>query len=143
PAPSYRVEVTHTVGADGVSVLADTVSPAPRTVAGNDYGWVLQLDVYGSEQQLALDSVLPDMAPGETRLVSEGTEVAYQLPSGWNQISLPPLYVTAANIVALAPAVQTAGAGGTVTYTVTLTNATTTDDVYTLDVAGLPEGWAQ
>lgn len=142
PAPSYRIEVTHTVGLDGVTPLAGSFAPPPQTTTTDAYGWVYQLDQYDGDETIQFESELAQMAPGETRQVNAGTEVVYELPSGWNRLTLPPLYVTAARMAALAPETQTVGAGGTVTYTVTLTNAATTPDVYSLEVVGLPPGWA-
>ncbi|HSM57591.1 MAG TPA: PKD domain-containing protein [Candidatus Sulfomarinibacteraceae bacterium] len=141
PAPAYRIEVTHTVGLDGVTVLTDTFSSPPGG-APPDYYWEYQLQSHAPDNSISFDSELAGMQPGESRQVNQGTDIAYRLPSGWNSLNLPPLYVTAPHIVAIDPDVQTVGAGGTAVYTVTLTNPAGSADTYTLDISGLPEGWS-
>ena len=74
-------------------------------------------------------------------MVAQGTDVAYTLGSGSNTLRLPPLWVAAPHIVALAPETQTGYGGGTASFDVVLTNPAATPDVYTLQVAGLPPSW--
>jgi uncharacterized membrane protein len=140
PAPSYRVEITHTVGVSNVVVLTDTFSTIPSGVPPQ-YAWQHQLEWYAPVNTITFTSQLADMQPGETRQINQGTEVAYRLPSGWNTLTLPPLYVTAERILAIAPAEQMVGVGNTAVYTLTLLNPGPTDDLYILNVDGLPAGW--
>jgi uncharacterized membrane protein len=140
PAPSYRVEVTHTVGVSNVTVLTDTFS-APPTGTPPVYAWQYQLEWYDPVNTISFNSELAGMQPGETRQINQGTEISYRLPSGWNYLTLPPLYVTAARILDIVPAEQLVGVGSTAVYTLTLLNPGLTADLYSLDVDGLPAGW--
>jgi uncharacterized membrane protein len=140
PAPSYRVEITHTVDISGVTVLTDTFSTPPEGETPA-YHWQYQLEWYAPINTITFDSEVADMQPGETRQVNNGTEIAYRLPSGWNNLTLPPLYITAARILEIAPDEQLVGVGGTAVYTLTLLNPGLADDLYSLEVVGLPAGW--
>jgi PKD repeat protein/uncharacterized membrane protein len=140
PAPSYRVEITHTVAVSGVTVLTDTFS-APPGGEPPSYGWAYQLEWYAPINAITFASEVSDLQPGETRQVNNGTEVGYRLPSGWNYLTLPPLYVTAARILEITPDEQLAGVGSTAVYTLTLLNPGLTDDLYSLAVQGAPPGW--
>ncbi len=140
PTPSYRVELTHTVGVSGVTVLSNTFSTPPGGTPPA-YHWQYQLEWYAPVNTISFASELADMQPGETRPINQGTEVAYRLPSGWNTLTLPPLYVTAVRILDIAPVSQTAGVGSTAVYTLTLLNPGPAADVYDLEVMGLPADW--
>ncbi|MFO7537778.1 MAG: FG-GAP-like repeat-containing protein, partial [Chloroflexota bacterium] len=140
PAPSYRVEITHTVGVSNVTVLTDTFSTIPGGTPPQ-YAWQYNLEWYAPVNTISFASELADMQPGETRQVNNGTEVSYRLPSGWNYLTLPPLYVTAGRIVEIAPETQGVGVGSTAVYTLTLLNPGLSDDLYSLDVLALPIAW--
>jgi uncharacterized membrane protein len=140
PAPSYRVELTHTVGVSGVTVLSDTFSTPPGGTPPF-YTWQYQLEWYAPVNTISFASELANMQPGETRPINQGTEVAYRLPSGWNTLTLPPLYVTAVRILDIAPVSQTAGVGSTAVYTLTLLNPGLAANVYDLEVVGLSADW--
>jgi uncharacterized membrane protein len=134
------MEITHTVGLDNVTVLTDTFSTSP-TGAPPQYQWQTQLEWYAPVYTLTFVSELTAMQPGETRQINQGTEVAYRLPSGWNTLNLPPLYVTAARILKITPEMQTVSVGSTAAYTLTLQNPGAASDVFSLDVFGLPAEW--
>ncbi|MCA9941490.1 MAG: VCBS repeat-containing protein, partial [Anaerolineales bacterium] len=138
--PAYQVTITHTASITGVHVLSDTFVISP-TIAGQDYAWGYTQRWYEANRGNRFDAVLPDMTPGELRQISEGTEVVYRLPSGRNHLTLPPLFVSALHIIAVAPPTSTVSPGGSATYTVTLTNPAATADVYALSLAGLPPEW--
>lgn len=140
PAPSYRVEITHTVGLDDVTVLADTFS-TPPTGTPPLYHWQYQLEWYAPVNTISFDSELADMQPGETRQINEGTEVAYRLPGGMNYLTLPPLYVKAAHLGELSPPAQSVVIGGTAVFTLTLTNPGSVADSYALVLGGVPAAW--
>jgi uncharacterized membrane protein len=141
PAPSYLVSLTYTAGITGVLVLTDTAS-LTLTATPPEYAWSYRQDWYEPVVTTTFDSRLTDMRPGEARLVAQGTEVAYRLPSGYNYLTLPPLYASAPHIVSVEPASQTVALGGEAVYTLILSNPAASSDVYTLSVAGLPAGWA-
>jgi hypothetical protein len=63
------------------------------------------------------------------------------LPSGFNTLTLPPLYVTAPGLGELAPAAQSVVVGGTAVYTLTLSNVGDSAAVYSLFLGGIPAAW--
>ncbi len=139
--PSYQVMLTHTVGITGVTVLSGTFSVPPGVNAGPVYGWQYAQTEANPVVTRTFASELSGLQPGEALMVAQGTLVHYTLPSGGNQLQLPPLYVSVPHIVAVSPATQTVGAGGTAVYDIVLSNPTTADDTYTLSLAGLPGAW--
>jgi uncharacterized membrane protein len=141
PLPVFGVELTHTVGISNVTVLTGTFNAPPALAADPTYGWDYQQDATTDVVSRTFDSLLSNLQPGEARQVAQGTEVMYRLNSGVNRLTLPPLYVAAPHIIALDPAERAAGSGTMVSYPVILSNPGAVDSVYTLDVAGLPDGW--
>ena len=141
PAPRYRVELTHTVPLSNVTVLTNTFSTPPDT-PGPAYHWSYQQYWYQPARTTSFEAELPDMQAGEVRQISLGTDVAYRLASGENHLTLPALYVVASHIIDVVPTTHATNAGGTVPYNVTLYNPPASSDVYTLTLAGLPDGWA-
>lgn len=140
PSPSYQVALTYTAVITNATVLTDTAS-RPLTDLSPDFNWEYVQDWTSPVMTTTFDSLLVDMQPGETRQISEGTLIAYQLPSGINQIMLPPLYVTAVHLGELAPAEMDVVAGGTAVFEVALTNPQDVADVFDLLVSGIPAEW--
>ena len=135
--PIYDLAVTHTVAISGVQVLTGTFN-VPPTNNDPDYLWSYLHDAYNPVITRTFQSVVSNLQPGEVRQVAQGTVVDYALASGQNRLTLPPLYVSAAHIIAIEPMTQTVGLGGTAVYTITLSNPAQTADSYTLSLAGLP-----
>jgi uncharacterized membrane protein len=140
--PVFAVTVSHTVGITGVAVLTGTFSVPPDTTADPLYGWDYAQTWLESVVTRAFASELADMRPGETRLVAQGTEVVYTLPSGSNRLLLPPLYASAAHIISLEPVTQSVGIGGQASFSLALSNPGATAETYSLSLGGLPAGWA-
>ena len=140
PAPAYQMVFTYTAGAPDVTVLTDTASIS-LTVDAPLYGWEYRQEWYQPLITTTFDSLLTGLQPGETRQVSAGTEVAYWLPGGFNYLTLPPLYVTAQGLGELLPAAQSVVVGGTVVYTLTLTNPGAAGATYTVAAGGVPADW--
>ena len=124
PAPTYGVEITHTIGISNVTVLTDTfaIPEGAATGTGPDFLWGYRQDWYQPTLTSTVQVELLDLAPGESRAVSQGTAIVYTLASGTNRIDLPPLYVTAPHILAMDPDAATLIAGETAVFTATLTN---------------------
>jgi uncharacterized membrane protein len=141
PMPSYAIDLTHTVGVDNVSVLANTFSITPDRSAPPDYGWAFQQDNGSPIVTRTFQSLLTNLLPGESRLVAQGTQVSYTLSSGSNQITLPPLYVNVVPLVTLSPSAQEIASGETAIFTLTVRNAQATEAIFLLDLAGLPSQW--
>jgi len=140
PAPAYQMVFTYTEGSPNVAVLTNTASIS-LTAVPPIYTWEYRQEWYQPVVTTTFDSLLTGMQPGETRQVSAGTEVAYRLPSGFNYLTLPPLYVTAPGLGELAPAAQSVVVGGTAVYTLTLSNISDNPTVYTLNPGGIPAEW--
>lgn len=130
--PVYDVVVTHTVPAMGVQVITDTAT-IPFDVDGNPFAWSYEQPYYEQIKANRFDVVLTDMQAGEVRQVSTQTVIEYTLPSGSNRVTLPPMFVQAAHLIALEPFSQTVGAGAAAVYTVTLTNPTDSLATYSLE----------
>ena len=112
-----------------------------QTGQTTDVAWEYQLSADEPLQRLQLRTLLPDMQPGELRQVAEGTLIDYRLPTGRNQVTLPPLYVAAAHLITIQPVTQTAALGGTAVYEVQLNNPSQQPLTLTLSVAGLVADW--
>jgi uncharacterized membrane protein len=141
PLPVYPIVLTHTVGEEGVSVLTGTFSTPPTSANDPQYTWSYQQDWAQLIVTYTFDSRLENLQPGETRLAAQGTQVQYTLPSGTNNITLPPLYVSAPHIIAIDPPLRQVPAGATGAFTVTLSNPGDASQLCTLSLGGLPEGW--
>ncbi|MEM7799497.1 MAG: DUF1194 domain-containing protein, partial [Chloroflexota bacterium] len=141
----YNVDVAHSIPVTGTVVLSDTISPAADVIDELDntlIDWQYSLGGDGSQQILTLQTALPNMQPGETRVVADSTVISYTAPSGKSaQFTLPPLTVAAPHIIALNPPTQTVGIGATALYTATLLNLTAEPLTMTLDVIGFPNAW--
>ena len=135
PAPSYQIALTYTSGITGVTLLTDTAS-ITLTATPPTYTWDYRQEWYQPIITTSFASFLPAMQPGEVRQVAAGTDIVYRLPTGINQLTLPPLYATAPRIITIAPAAVTQLAGQTAVFTLTLTNPATSADTYTLTLAG-------
>ncbi|MFO7541034.1 MAG: PKD domain-containing protein [Chloroflexota bacterium] len=140
PAPAYQMVFTYTEGFPNVTVLTNTASIS-LTAVPPIYSWEYRQEWYQPTITTTFDSLLTAMQPGETRQVSAGTEVGYRLPSGFNRLTLPPLYVTASGLGDLSPATQSVVVGGTAVYTLTLTNGSSESAVYSLFPGGIPPEW--
>ncbi len=139
--PVYDVTLTHTVGITDVAVVSATFSVSPTTSADPLYGWDYSQSWASKYVTRTFDSVLTNLQPGESRLVSQGTEVTYQLPSGINHLTLPPMYVSVPHIINVEPLSLTVGTGGTAVFDVVLDNPALASETYTLTVAGLTDDW--
>jgi len=141
PLPVYSIELTHTVGSDGVTVLPGTFNIPPDSQSGLDYRWDFAIDWETTQVIHSFNSQLDDMQPGESRLVAQGTQASYTLASGQNHLALPPLYASAGHLITIDPPLRVAGPGGVVEYTLTITNPTDQAVTFQLNAAGLPGDW--
>ncbi|MCB0256271.1 MAG: hypothetical protein KDI55_21335, partial [Anaerolineae bacterium] len=142
PLPVFGIDLTHTVGINNVTVLTGTFNIPPTMSGDPDYRWDFVQTAAETVLTRTFDSLLTAMQPGEARMVAQGTEIAYTLGSGQNTLHLPPLWVAAPHIVALAPETQTGYAGSSASFGVVLSNPAAAGDTYTLAVNGLPAGWS-
>ena len=99
PLPSFQVNLTHTVGLTGVTVLTNSFNVTPGMATGPQYGWKYAQSGTNPVVTRTFASVLTGLQPGDVRLVAQGTAVSYTLPSGTNLLQLPPLYASVPHIV--------------------------------------------
>ena len=140
PAPSYQIAFTYTAGVPAVAVLTQTASIS-LTATPPRYSWDYRQERIRPVITTTFASRLANLQPGETRLVAAGTVAAYRLPGGYNFLTLPPLYVTAAHLGALAPATAAVAIGAATRFTLTLTDPGKTAGIYTLSSSGVPAAW--
>ncbi len=142
PMPVYSVALTHTVGVDQLTVLNGTFSSPPDSAAHPDYTWSYQQEGIQPLVATSFQSRLDGLQPGESRMVAQGTLVDYTLPSGSNQILLPPLYVSVRPLVSIVPSLQVISSGEVGVYELTIANPLAAQATYNLELTGLPDGWA-
>ncbi|NCC32253.1 MAG: hypothetical protein EOM24_09545, partial [Chloroflexia bacterium] len=142
PVPVYLLDVEHPLPATGVVPLTTTFSLPPRTPAPGLTWRYRQEGLAQPVRTLSFAAQLTAMQPGEVRAVSEGTTVTSTLASGRNQLTFPPLYVTAARLVTIDPVQPAARPGSQARYEVEFFNPTTTALTFTLNLDGLPLAWA-
>ncbi|CAG0927925.1 hypothetical protein TFLX_00702 [Thermoflexales bacterium] len=141
PLPNYAIDLTHTVGLNNVFVLTDTFSTPPDRSAQPAYGWSYHQAGGQPIVTRTFQSRLMNLQAGESRIVAQGTQVSYTLSSGSNRITLPPLYVNALPVASLTPSAQEVASGETAIFTLTVRNASATETICALDLAGLPDEW--
>ena len=141
PMPVYTIALTHTAGTQGVTVLTDTFNIAPDSQSGSEYNWNFGVDWETSLITHTFNSVLSDLLPGETRLVADGTQASYTVYSGGNHLTLPPLFVSAAHIIAVDPPLVTLAPGGSAEFSLALTNPTSLPAQFSISLVGLPGAW--
>ncbi len=139
PAPVFYIEVSHTI-APSMTVVPGSFSRA-YTDVNPVYRWGYSHFWYEPSRETRFDAVLAGMQPGEVRRVSEGSVVSYTVGAGRNRIAIPPLYVSAAHILSLAPAALPVQRGASSSFAVVLTNPAASAAVYTLTLAGLPSSF--
>ena len=130
----------------GVAVVPGSFSTPPTRVITTDPNFdVLEWDrtfTFGQSQfTFTWQSAVTDLEVDETRDVTVGGAVAFTSSGTSGSFALPGTTVTAARVIGLTPAANTAQPGGTATYTVTLTNPTDAAVTYSLSVVGVPAGW--
>jgi len=134
--------VTDNLPASGYTVDPTSINPAATSSSSSQVVWsggVLSSSVPSLFQ---LTGTVSNMAPGEVRQISTGTNVAVTTTTNSGQqltstITLPPLTVAAEHIISLTPPTQTTDRNTMANYTVVLTNPLPTDETYSLSVAGL------
>ncbi len=138
------VTVTHNLPASGYAVDSTTISPAATTSTATQLVWnatVLPTSDSGPST-FQLTGTVANMNPGEVRQISTGTTVSATYSSSTGQqltttVALAPLTVASEHIISLAPGTETTDLGTQATYTVQLTNPTSTAVTYDLSTIGL------
>jgi hypothetical protein len=134
------VDVAHRL-ADAVTFVPGDIVPPATGVAGQAIDWHAE---FPTTMGAAFDvpATLPPLAPGETRAVSVGDRVDADivlLDGTHVQVTIPlaPATVSAPHVIGIAPASQTVDAGTPATFLVTLTNARSVAETFTVSALGI------
>jgi len=130
----------------GVDLVPGSFSLAPsRIIPGTDsdrYEWDLNLAAGSLTRTITWQTTLTDLHPGEARSLTGTTTIDFTSHGTDGEVSLPPLVVSAVQILGLSPASQFAEPGETTSYRVRVSNPTASALTYDLRMLGLPAGWA-
>ena len=142
-AVDMTIAVRHHLPTSGYDVDQASITPPADSVSIPEIVWSGQIP-FNSPTPLPfeLTGLIPDIAPGETRDMSIGTEVIATFTNSDGQqvsttITLPPVAVTAVHILDLEPASQTVERAAGTTYDVLITNPLDTSETFTLRTIGL------
>jgi uncharacterized membrane protein len=144
PTRDITVELYFQLPDTGYVVEPDSVNPQAETVSASEVVWSGRLPFNDpSPQQFQLTGEVLDLAPGESREISLGTELMVTITDNGQPvtttIALPPVAVAAAHLLALPFALQTVARGEQAVYSVQLLNPFTTAETFTLTSVGLDD----
>lgn len=137
------VEVQHLLPPSGYAVDPTSITPTPGSSSSTEIDWLGGLlSGSSSTQQFQLAGQVANMAPGEVRAISQGTNLTVQFTSGSGQqlqdtLTLPPVTIAAEHIINLTPPNQTVDRGGEASFTVEITNPYPTAETFSLTTEGL------
>ncbi|MFO0181116.1 MAG: hypothetical protein ACK517_04940, partial [bacterium] len=110
--------------------------------AGSDtLVWNRPLAFGTTSSTLTWQTDISGLVPGESRDVTNGTNIAFTHAGTPGAFALPATSVVGQNAVAISPASQTVAPGTSASYTVTLTNPTDRFLRFTLSTSGVPSSW--
>ncbi len=137
----FRVETQHLLPSSGYLVNPASVTPPADSLTATDIVWTTEHDFFDAGvRQFLVSGDVPDLAPGEHRDISLGSNVTVTTTLGGVpqtfDLPLPSLSVAAAHILGMDPAGQTVMPGGQVTYLVDVTNPSGTETLQ-LETVGL------
>jgi large repetitive protein len=127
---------------NGVSVTPASFSVAPTSVdtSASDhdrYTWYRP-----TATNITWMGQVTGMVPGEIRNVAIGGKVTYTLPTiGSGALALNAVNVSSGQTMSISPTPQSVALGDSVSYTVTITNPTSSAVNYALTLGGVPAGW--
>ncbi len=129
----------------GVAVVPGSFNPDPTNViAGPDFDtlvWDLTLSAGSPSRTITFDTMVTDLAPGESRAEKLGATIDFTSLGAAGQLVLPGVDVFAEQILALDPAAQTVQPGEPATFDVTVVNPTQSNEIFDLSVLGVPAEW--
>ena len=134
------VDVAHRL-ADAVGFVPGDIVPPATGVSGQLVDWHAEFPAT-SGAAFDVPVTLAALAPGETRAVSVGDRVdadVVLLDGTHVQVTIPlaPATVSAPHVIGIAPASQAVDAGTPATFLVTLTNARSVAETFTLSALGI------
>ena len=126
------------VRANSFNIRPDQIIPG----AGSDtLVWNRPLAFGTTSSTLTWQTDISGLVPGESRDVTNGTNIAFTHAGTPGAFALPATSVVGQNAVAISPASQTVALGTSASYTVTLTNPTDRFLRFTLSTSGVPSSW--
>jgi len=126
----------------GISVVAGSFNVAPtQVVAGTQFDTLVWNLTPTSPTTLTWQTAVNGLEPGESLGVTAGGSIGFVSQGTQGTLTLPPAFVTGAQIIGLDPPAQTVQPAAAATYTLTLTNPTSQPITYGLSVQGVPSRW--
>ncbi len=125
----------------GVTVVPSSFNPAPTTTtpgtSSTTYSWQQP-----TVNTITFQESITGMQPGVPATIVTTGSVDFVEPTlGNGSIPLGPLEVLPAQILNISPGSQSVTSGQQTSFTVTVSNPSTSPATYTLSVAGIPQNW--
>lgn len=141
PTVTLNLSVRHQLPPSGYVVEPGSVSPPADSLSPSEVVWATR--TFSTRTvTFQLNGQAPDLAPGESREVSLGTEIDAELITAGGEritvpLELPPAAIAATHTLGLDPASQTVARGAQALYTVQISNPTEAPETVTLSTVGL------
>jgi len=139
-------EVTIPTGS-GVSVVPGSFNIAPSNIVSGTNSeileWSFAFTAGTTSQTITFQEAVTGLAAGQSETIVDGATVSFVSQGTPGALTLPAQSVAGDEIIGLAPATQTVAPGAQASYTVNLTNPTSSAVTYTLAVQGLPSSWVR
>ncbi len=131
----------------GVSVVPGSFSIAPTNTVivpnSETLEWNFAFTAGTTSQTITFQEAVTGIAAGQSKTVVEGATVSFVNQGTPGTLTIPAQSVYGDEIIGLTPTTQTVAPGGQASYTVNLTNPTSSAVTYTLAVQGLPASWVR
>ena len=131
----FSVDVTHLIPTGNYTVDSNTISPDADIITDSEISWS------GTGiSDLSLEGIVPEIYPGETRNISDGTDLTFEVGDTQSvsySLTLPPAPVTVPHIIGILPDIGFASPQYAAAYTLTLSNPGDTSETYQLMSIGL------
>ena len=105
--------------------------------------WDLGFSAGNTSQTITWQSSVTGLQPGQSATVAADATVQFTSQGTPGTLTLPDQFVAGDQIIGLTPATQTAAPGAAATYSVTLSNPTSSAVTYNLSVQGVPPSWVK
>ena len=131
---------------NGVAIVPGSFNVAPSQMTANPDGsetleWDLGFSAGNTSQTITWQSSVTGLQPGQSATVADDATVQFTSQGTPGTLTLPDQIVAGDQLIGLAPATQTVVPGAAATYSVTLSNPTSSAVTYNLSVQGVPPGW--
>ena len=131
---------------DGVSIVPGSFSLAPTSTTTSADGsqtleWNLAFSAGSTSQAITWQEAVTGLQPGQSAVVTQDASVQFTSNGTPGTLPLPDQFVAGEQIIGLSPATQTVAPGEPTSYSVNLSNPSSSAVTYTLSVQGLPASW--